>query len=375
MFDLGVGLLVLLAFSLVFLMRESQRRLLAKSPPPPPPAWPPVSILKPLKGSDENLSGNLRSFFCLDYPDYELLFGVQDETDEALVVVAKLIGEYPDVPARVVVDGSTVGLNPKVNNLANMARRARHEVLLISDSNVTVMPGYLADLVSHLESPGVGLVSSPIRGVRGTGLGGRIEALQLNTFVMGGVSILKKLRQPCVVGKSMLFRREDLERIGGFPFLGRYLAEDQIFGEAIADLGLVNAVSSIPIDNVLGRLTLAQCAKRHLRWARIRRRMSLPGYVAEQFLNPVTTALLGALALRTPATALIAAATLFATSVLAFRAERDLLIRRPIYHYPFLELARSLMVGVLWPAPFLGSRAHWRGNAFRIGPRTLLTPA
>lgn len=372
MVDLVFGICVALGFALALAMREVQRRLLGSTPPPRPERLPAVSILKPLKGADENLEGNLESFFRLSFPDYELLFGVAEPDDPALPIVCRLIERYPDVTAEIVVDSREVGINPKVNNLANLAGRARHGVLLISDSNVLVGEGYLLDLVSHLERPEVGLVSSPIRGVEGHGLGGALEALQLNTFVMGGVSVLDNVRLPCVVGKSMLFRREHLEAIGGFSFLGQFLAEDQVFAEEMRRRKLRIAVSGVPVDNVLGRLTVPQFAKRHVRWARIRRRIAIGGYIGELLLNPTALALIGAAVSRTEDALALAGVTLLGMSILDGLAEQNLKARRPFYHYPYLELIRSMVVIATWPIPFLTRRVSWRGTKFRIGPRTRL---
>jgi ceramide glucosyltransferase len=372
MLDLVFGVAVALGFALALAMREFQRRLLASAPPSRPEELSAVSILKPLKGADENLAQNLTSFFNLEYPDYELLFGVADAEDPALPIVRGLIEQYPDIAAEVVVDSREVGINPKVNNLANLARRARHDILLISDSNVVVGKGYLTDLVANLERPGVGMVSSPIRGVEGQGLGGALEALQLNTFVMGGVSVVDNFRLPCVVEKSMLFRRIHLRAVGGFEFLGQFLAEDQVFAEEIHRRQMRIAVSGVPVDNVLGPLTVLDFARRHVRWARIRRRIALFGYIGELLLNPTALALIGAAASRSSDAFALFAVTLAGMSLLDYLAERNLKVQRPIHHYPYLELLRSMVVIVTWPIPFVTRKVSWRGTKFRIGPRTKL---
>ena len=172
-------------------------------------------------------------------------------------------------------------------------------MLLISDSNVRVRPGYLAGIVAHLARPGVGLVSSPFRAAAAEGVGGALEALQLNTFVLGGVAALHRLLGGvCVVGKSMSPRqRATLEAIGGFAFLARYLAEDQVCGEEVARRGLAVAVSGHVIDNVLGRLSVRNAVSRHLAlgagppW-----RISPAGYACELLLQPVFLAAVAAVA-------------------------------------------------------------------------------
>ena len=352
-----------------------QRRLLAAPPPPAPSVLPPVTILKPLKGLDEGLAENLRTFFRQDYPAYEIIMGSPDEDDPALAVARAVAAEFPSIPARVLVNSGTLCPNPKMNLMAGLSREARHDLFLISDSNIAADPGYLKDLVGHLHRPGVGLVSSLFRGTAGRGLGGALESLQLNTFVMGGVSAMHLLlRRPCVVGKSMLLRRSDLEAIGGFAHLGNHLAEDQICGEEMAARGRGVVVSGRLIDNVLGRRSVRQFLDRHLRWCRIRRRISLPGYLGEFLMNPVALALLAAAAVPSVPMGIIVAGVLLAAAALAASAERRVGVRRPLILYPALELLRQLMTAGVWFVPFFSRTVRWRGIPLRIGPRTKLEP-
>jgi ceramide glucosyltransferase len=366
----------LIGLILVLILRLSQGRLLSSPPPPPPPEVPAITILKPLKGVDEGLEDNLRSFFRQDYPAFEILLGSPDPDDPALGIARRVAAEFPTVEARIVVGEGKVCPNPKMNMLESLSRRARHPVLLISDSNVEADPGYLRDLAAHLLRPGVGLVSSPFRGTRGAGLGGALESLQLNTFVMGGVSAAHLLLDiPCVVGKSMLFRREDLEAIGGFAFLGEHLAEDQVCGEEMKARGRGVVVSGRLIDNVLGRRSVKQFLDRHLRWCRIRRRISLAGYAGEFFVNPVALALAAVAIVPTPATAAIAGSIYLAACGIAISAERRIGIRRPLIHYPALELLRGILTAAVWFVPFFSSTVSWRGDRLKVGRRTRLSAA
>lgn len=370
-------LAALVCFGLVLILVMSAVQLvqLRSAPPLDRGSAPAVSVLKPMKGVDAGLEANLETFFFLDYPRYELVFGVSEPSDPALAVARRVATRHPGIAARFVVVGPPVGHNPKVNNLASMLETARHELLLISDSNVAVRPDYLRVMVAHFEQPGVGLVTSLIRGTAGQGLGGALEALQLNTFVMGGIASADRLlRRVAAVGKSMLLRRADLERIGGFAELGRYLAEDQICGEEIRALGRRVVVSPQPVDNVLGRSTVRGFAGRHLRWARIRRRVAPLGYASEILANPVPPSLLLALVDPGAGTAILAATTLILVSAVAWTLERRLGVHRRTLAYPGLELLRALLVAALWPVPFVSSQVDWRGHRFRIGRRTLLEP-
>lgn len=355
-------------------MLHAQRRQLRPGASGAASVFEPVSILKPLKGVDADLETNLESFFRLDYPAYEVLFGLDDPRDPALAVARAVAARHPGIPSRLVVSKRRAGHNPKVNNLVNIMPAARHELILISDSNVRVHPGYLRELVARIEEPGVGLVSSPFRGTSERGLGGTLEALQLNTFVIGGVSAVSQLwNGVCVVGKSMLLRRSTLAAMGGFELLSRFLAEDQVCGEEVAALGMRTAVAHHCVDNVLGEVSVSRFLARHLRWAKIRRRMNVAAYLCEFVLNPLVVALSGYLL--APSRALLAVLLLaLAARVLQGRhAEAIAGVRRAIWTYLWLVPLRDLLVGAVWIVPFFATTVSWRGNRLRIGPRTLLT--
>jgi ceramide glucosyltransferase len=266
-----------------------------------------------------------------------------------------------------------VGFNPKVNNLANIATRANHELMVISDSNVRVPTDHLTTLVDELQC-GVGLVTSPVRAIGGRGFGGEIERSQLNTFVMGGVAAVNHVGLPCAMGKTMLFRKNHLERIGGFTVLGQFLAEDQVMAEDINRLGLKTKVSPQPVDQPLGRLTLGQFASRHLRWARLRRRLAPVGYTAEALTNPLLPAV-ALLAVDPGAvSASVVGLTVGLSTAVGIATDRLLGVRSPLLTRPAIELGRGLLLAMLWPVPFFSSSVEWRGRRFRIGQRTRLRP-
>jgi ceramide glucosyltransferase len=366
-----LSLLVAFGLFLTLLQAMAQRAVIQSPAPPPPPEFPPVSILKPLKGVDADLKENLRSLYRIDYPEFEVILGTEDEQDPALALAQRVAAEFPHVRSTILSGAAAVGFNPKVNNLSNLVTRARHPLILISDSNIRVPQDYLRDLVAHRARAGGGLVWSLFRGVQGRGLGGMLEALQLNIPVMGGVSaIMRLLHRPCCVGKSMLLEREELEAIGGFRFLGQFLAEDQVCAEELGRLGRPVTVSGNLIDNVLGRRTFKEFAGRHLRWARLRRRVSLGGYLGEFLLNPVFVALGALAAVRTADAALVAGLTLAGMSIMNASTERVLGLRRPAWAHPVLELALSLVRGVLWFVPFFSTTVVWRGNVLALGPRS-----
>lgn len=373
MAEILLAVLLAASFAVMVAMEFTKRRALSRRPPPAPAALPPVSILKPLRGADPGLEANLETCFRLDYPGFEIVLGAADADDPALDVARRVASRHPRVPSRVVVDARIIGPNPKVSNLANLLRRARHDIVLVSDSNVAVPPGYLRDLVAHHAQPGVGLVTSIFRGVPGRSLGARIESLQLDAFVAGGIAVAEATGRVCVVGKSMLIARRDLGRIGGLRFLARYLAEDQVCGEEIAAKGLRVAVAREVIENRLGELSVGDAVARHLRWARIRRTMDPVAYAGEVLLSPVAIALAGAVALATPSACALLAASV--SLKLALDAAAVTGVGGRVHaSLPFVSIVRDLGAAALWPAAWLGRSVSWRGRSLRIGSRSLLEP-
>ncbi len=199
----------LLGMAAVLWITRRRRRL--------PDHTPAVTIFKPLKGLDEGLEANLRSFFQLDYPVFQILFGVADADDPAIAVVERLLAEFPQRDAALVVGNPVFGLNPKVENLAALDRLRKHDVILISDSNVRVRPSYLRETACYLADPRVGLVSNLFAGVEEERLGATLENLQLNGFIAGGVAMAALLRVTCVVGKSMLMPAACSPRSAAWP--------------------------------------------------------------------------------------------------------------------------------------------------------------
>lgn len=327
---------------------------------------PPVSVLKPLKGLDDQLENNLRSFFELDYPSYELLFGVDEADDPAIAVVQRLRRAYPQIPVRLVVDSQRVGLNPKINNLHNMFPFARYDYLVISDSNVRVRREYLTDLLSHMQSDEVGMVTSHIRGVGAKSLGAVLENLHLNTYIADSVYAVGNLfGVPVTIGKSMLIRRETLDAVGGFRAFAEYLLEDGLLGRAIAQRGMRIVTTCSPVENVNVTWSIDKFLSRHLRWATMRRRLHAGHYTAELLSNPTAIALVNLIVQRDPMSLALL------TGVAAGRIVLDMITGLLMEsesrwsHYLMVPLKDLVMAGV-WLVPFFSNTVTWRGNEFRV---------
>ncbi|KAJ3550284.1 hypothetical protein NMY22_g572 [Coprinellus aureogranulatus] len=281
---------------------------------------PGVSILRPLKGLDANLYTNLESTFRQEYPNFEIIFSVDNEHDQALPVVHELLRLYPNVKAKVLIGAEDVGVNPKVNNLVRPYRTAAHDILWVLDSNVFVDPGTLARAVEVLTAPKspkqrrIGVVHHvPFVDSCGSFWGSRIEAAFLNTtHAKMYIAINTLAAESCVVGKSCLYRRSDVDRVDGtlrpadtmdlpgrklgLETFGRFLAEDNMIAAALwHELGLRHDLSTDVAHNVVGNMTLADWFWRRVRWIRVRKYMVLSATIAEPFTESVMFATLASL--------------------------------------------------------------------------------
>jgi ceramide glucosyltransferase len=333
---------------------------------------PPVTILKPLKGMDEGLEANLRSFFELDYPEFQLLFGVADADDPAIGVVERLIAEYPGRDARLVVGTPAFGLNPKVENLAAMYPHRKHAVILISDSNVKVRPEYLRETACYLADPSVGLVTNVFAGVGEKRLGATLENLQLNGFVAGNLAAAFTMGITCVVGKSMLMPVKVLEAIGGLAASRNLLAEDQAIGVKVRKAGYRIALSHHVIENVNESRDLKWFLNRHSRWLKIRYQMALPTFLLEPLSNLTTIGLVWALSGESGLAwggllvlcGLGMARDAFQTRWLrgSFPRARDLM----------LSPVKDLFMLPIWLDALVNRHIQWRGHKLIVGRFTRL---
>jgi ceramide glucosyltransferase len=256
---------------------------------------PPISILKPLCGIDDDLEANLASFAEIDYPCYEVLLGVRDRSDPAWRVAEAASRRWPS-RFRVVIQRGEPGLNPKVNQLIGLAASARHDVLLVSDSNVRAPDGYLQDVASHLADPTVGLVTHPVGSQGEKTLGSALENLQACAAVGPATVAASRLGgRDIVVGKSMAFRRADLAALGGFESVRNFLAEDYVLGVGVGrKLGKRVAIGSVAIPGVSERRPVSAFVARYGRWCIMQRKIAgNTVYAAQALLYPLPFALAG----------------------------------------------------------------------------------
>jgi len=369
MSPVALALFALAAASLTLLFVEglTLRRHLA-STPPRPRATPGISVLKPLRGVDDDLAANLASFVALDWPHYEVLLGLRDEADPAATLARAAAARWPSV-FRVVLQRGAPGLNPKVNQLLTLVPEARHEILVVSDSNVRVEPGYLAEIAARLEDPEVGLVTHLIAGVGERTLGALLENLHLDGGVAPAIAAAKRLaRRDVVMGKSMALRRADLAALGGLEPVKDVLAEDYVIGLLVTKrLGRRVEIASRPIENVIRDRTLMQFVLRCRRWSVLQRYLvGLGPYAAQALLNPTFLAALGLVA--SPSTTGVAALAAVAAARALLDAAAGRALRAPGFRLRDLLAVplKDLLLGAGWVEGFFGRTVDWRGTQLRV---------
>ncbi len=336
---------------------------------------PPISILKPVNGVDGNLRDNLKSFVNQDYPEFEIIIGIQSPDDLAIELVKELKEECPDRKIKYVISSHALGFNPKINNLYGMMPLAGHDYMVISDSNVNVDASYLRSNIKYFRDRNVGLVTNLIKGVGGEGAGALFENLHLNSFVIGNVSLLNLAHREVVVGKSIFFRRSQFERLGGLWELRNYLAEDYLMGRIYKKNGYEVVVSPHLIRTTNQSWTMKRFLNRHTRWAQLRWNLNKPAYIGELLTNFSLWSLAYAIVSGFSFEASMMTALFWCAKILG-DALMNATLRTGIRFRDCLAAPiKDLIIGLSWPVPLVNSKTKWRGNPVRITHDTLLLPS
>jgi ceramide glucosyltransferase len=347
-----------------------------KKAPPLLSVRPWISILKPIAGADDDLRGNLASFAELDYPAYEILFGVASAEDPAVPIVQAFLAAHPRLSARLIwtTPAGAGVLNPKVAQLLDLTRAARGSVIVVSDANVRVPRTYLRSLIGTLLQPGVGLVSSVIVGGGESTLGAAIENAQLGAHVAPAVVAAHVLSlRPATVGKSMAMRRADLERVGGWESVADVLAEDDALAQRFDALGYSVEVCLETIENHNRDTSLLRTIERHARWAKMRRALTPLCFAIEPLTSPLLVAsVVGILAPSALAAKIwgCALALQITGALLCFTLLR---VKRP-WLLAALEPLRAAVIFLCWALGCLSRRVSWRGNVFSLEAGSKLVP-
>jgi ceramide glucosyltransferase len=332
-------------------------------------SFPPVSILKPLKGSDPDVYEGFRSHCLQDYPQYEIIFGVSDPDDPAVASVQHLQREFPTHAIRLVLSPDKLGANVKVSNLEQMLASARFEHLIVNDSDIHVEPDYLRQVIAPFADEHVGMVTCLYRGVAAHTFGSRMEALGISTDFCPGVLVARQLERGIRfgLGSTLAFRRSDLERIGGFKSFVDFLADDYELGRRIASLGRQVLLSDVVVETHLPAYDLRGFLAHQLRWARGVRDSRAGGYIGLVSTYGLMWAILCVIAAGGAAWSWAAfAATLFLRFAMAVVVGNSVLQDRRLFANLWLLPIRDLIAVGVWAASFAGHTVTWRGDRFEL---------
>lgn len=326
---------------------------------------PPVTILRPMKGLDPEADANLLSLAEQDYPGpVQIILGADSDTDPSMDAARRLKAARPGADVVLVADPTQHGTNRKLSNLINMSRKAKGEVIVISDSDVRLPPNGLRALAATLQQPGMGLVYGLYRGRPVGNLWSRIAALDINARFASSVVVGQALGAHPVLGPTMAVRAETLAAAGGFERLKDVLADDFELGAMVREQGLAIAAPPVLIDHGFPERTLGEMWKHELRWARTIRLLNPGGYAGSVITYFIPLALLGAALLGFSPLASVALGLLLGVrfvlavlSCLVMDADTG-----AIWLFPLRDL---LALGVFLHA-FFGDRIEWRGNDLRV---------
>jgi ceramide glucosyltransferase len=329
----------------------------------------PVSILKPLKGTDPEMYESFRSHCLQDYPVYEILFGINDANDPAAALVESLKQEFPRQSIRLVLCEKNLGANGKVSSLVQLAAAAKFDTLLVNDSDIRVAPDYLRTVITELQLPNTGLVTCLYRGIPANTLASRLESLGISTDFVPGVLAAKQIEGGLHfgLGSTLAFRRKELEAIGGFESIVDYLADDYELGKRIADRGLKVVLSNAVVETFLPAYGFAGFLMHQLRWARTIRVSRPGGYAGLLLTYTLPWAVLCLVLARggTWAWALLGVAVMlritmaWATAVSAVNDKRAM-------RWFWLLPVRDFLAPIVWIAGMFGNKIVWRGHEFEL---------
>ena len=342
---------------------------LARAPMPSSTATPAVTILKPLYGAEQGLFDNLSSFAQLRYAGaVQIVCGVADARDGAVAIVERLRDAAATRDIELVIDPTIHGANRKVGSLINMAPRIRHDVVVISDSDIRAEPDYLARVTAALQQDGVGAVTCLYHGIASAGLWSQLGALAINAHFLPSVvvGVASGLAQPCF-GSTIALRRSTLAAIGGFAAFADRLDDDYAIGTAVRRQGDIVAIPPFTVAHLCSEPSLKELWRHELRWARTIRSIDPLGHAGSVVTHALPFALIALLlahwsGLLAPAAAVALAAVLCRAVLLRRIAQGFGLPPQPYWLLP----ARDLLSFLGFVASFLGRRVSWKGHRYRL---------
>ena len=334
-----------------------------------PPHHIPVSIIKPLKGIDPGFGENLRTFCEQDYPEYEVLLGFSDPTDDAIPKVNRMVASLPGCNVRTVIGTGHPGVNRKVSNLEGLAESARHPILAISDSDMRVDRSYLGrSIAEYFSARNVGLVTSLYKISNPESIGAALESLTIALDFIPSVLVARRLEGVTFgLGASLVLSKKALEEIGGFAAIGDYLADDYQLGNRLWKRGYSIVLSRYVIENVAGLMSIADYCRHQLRWARTYRASRPKGFAGYGITHMVPFSLLLLVAEGPTALSLsVLGSAVMVRYALAYVLHRKVIHSRQWLKWLVLVPFKDILGLGIWVWSFTSRNVRWRGIKYRI---------
>ena len=343
---------------------------------------PPVSVLKPLHGTEPDLDLHLESFFTQQYPVYEILFCAHSADDPGLQVARRVAARYPRIPARFLTSGELSFANAKVASLETMYQAARHDLLIVSDSDVHVASNYLRQVVSPFASKEVGAVTCLYRGVvagRGNSVWAYLEGVGMSIEMPAGVLVARMIEgMQFLLGPTMAVRRSCVQEIGGFRALGPYCSDDFLLGKWIEEKGHTIVLSQHVVDHVILNTGFMDSVQHQVRWMKSTRCSRPKGHFGTALTFGMPFALLAAtmlLRMRHSTLAVITLASgILIRMLLAAVVGGAVVKERHLWRTILLNPLRDFMGFGYWLASYTNNRILWRGKEYELLEEGLMRP-
>jgi len=333
---------------------------------------PALTLLKPLYGDEPLLEAALASVCQQDYADYQIVFGVQNEQDPAIAVVERLQQRFPERDITLVVNAAQHGTNRKVSNLINMFQFAKHDLLVIADSDLHCAPDYLSRVVAAFAPAGIGLVTTLYAGLAANAsLAAQLGACSINHGLLPGALLSRGLgRQDCL-GATMALQRSTLQRIGGLHALVDHLADDNVLGQRVRQLGLrVGIATTVPATTVPEH-RMGALYRHELRWSRTIQSLVPVAFALSSLQFPLFWALLSYGVSRSPWAFLLFLVAWAARALVSADIDRTLGLSRAGLATPvnavLLPLRDILSITIIL-ASYLSDTVEWRGQMMHTRP-------
>jgi ceramide glucosyltransferase len=330
---------------------------------------PPVSVLKPVRGLDRHTVEHFATFCRQEYPEYEILFAVADASDPAIPVIRQLADAHPERPIRLIVGAPEIGASSKVNKLCRLAREAQHEILVISDSDISVPPSYLRSVVAPFRDIRVGAVTCLYRGVPDGGVWAALEAIGISTDFVPGVIVARRLEGvKFTLGATMATTRARLAEVGGFEALAEYCADDFELGQRIAGRGYRIELATCTVATESSPRSFVEFFRHQLRWAVTLRHSRAWAYVGRAVVTQglpwaIAAAVLAPSAWRAAVpVAIYLTFRLWMAWTVGARGLEDDTVRRRWMLVPVYDVLAALISIVA----LCVNRIEWRGRRFKM---------